>query len=276
MWFTIVSIIQYYNLGVLSDIFSNYGGNINSGRLLMGGILVPRVNAGIGGTVMDYACTLILLGYINLFLKQKKATKIINTILLSVLVVTSFSRIVLISVSFILLSWIILFLRSRQKLERFVIILFVIVSLILVIMFAENLLFSFFEDLFTSTQEEVRISSWLMSFNTSSLLIGGDLGRNTGFPVDQVKVVGDGLFFGIFYDTGIIGLILYILLIFEPLMKIARESKRENRWFIYIVILNVVIMNIVNSGFNYHINAVFYFFLVLSIKQFTSSQYTHI
>jgi len=242
----------------------------------MGEILVPRVNAGIGGTVIDFACTLILLGYINLFLKQKKATKIINTILLSVLVVTSFSRIVLISVSFILLSWIILFLRSRQKLERFVIILFVIVSLILVIMFPENLLFSFFEDLFTSTQEEVRISSWLMSFNTSSLLIGGDLGRNTGFPVDQVKVVGDGLFFGIFYDTGIIGLILYILLIFEPLMKIARESKRENRWFIYIVILNVVIMNIVNSGFNYHINAVFYFFLVLSIKQFTSSQYTHI
>ena len=118
-------------------------------------------------------------------------------------------------------------------------------------------------------EEEIsRINMWLNSLKADSILIGSDLGKNTGLPVNSGKVVTDGLFFGIFYDMGLIGLILYIFMIFEPLIKTKNKMKNKDGIVIYLLIFNLIIINIINSSFNYHLNTLFYFILIVVLKKY--------
>lgn len=261
----IISIIQYLEIEPINNIISNYGGNFTGGRLI-GNTFIKRVNGGIGGTVIDFSVLIILTNYINIFLNQKTRYYIINYIVLFILFLLSSSRVTLISYLFILITQIILLIKSKlnPKKKIFVIMTLLFSLIALSILFNQQIII-LLSELFIEHDESVRLSQWRNSFNTSSLLIGNDLGRNTGLTLGG-KVVYDGLFFAVFNDMGIIGLALYILVIFEPLVKIKKKFKKEYRILIYLLIINIIVINIINSGFDYHLNILLYFFLIITLK----------
>lgn len=264
-----VSIIQYFQIEPLNNIFSNYGNNPQSGRLI-NDVFIKRVNGGIGGTVIDFSCLIILLNYINMFLDQKKLLSMFNFLILLILSLFSFSRITLLSYFFILLSYSVLFTKKNNTTKKFVLIL---ILLLLIMSFFAYLLNNKLQltsiNLLNLEEEISRINMWLNSLKADSILIGSDLGKNTGLPVNSGKVVTDGLFFGIFYDMGLIGLILYIFMIFEPLIKTKNKMKNKDGIVIYLLIFNLIIINIINSSFNYHLNTLFYFILIVVLKKYT-------
>lgn len=262
----IISIIQYLEIEPINNLVSNYGGNFNSGRLI-GNTFIKRVNGGTGGTVIDFSVLIILFNYINIFLNQKKRYFIINYIILLILFLLSFSRIVLISYLFILATQVILLIKSKLSLKKkLLIILTLLFSLVIFCILFNQQIIILLSELFIDLEESSRLSQWLNSFNTSSFILGDDFGRNTGLPPGNIKIVTDGLFFAVFYDMGIMGLILYILVIFEPLIKIKKKFKKEYRILIYLLIINIIVINIINSGFDFHLNILFYFFLLITLQ----------
>lgn len=262
----IISIIQYLEIEPINNIISNYGGNFTGGRLI-GNTFIKRVNGGIGGTVIDFSVLIILTNYINIFLNQKTRYYIINYIVLFILFLLSSSRVTLISYLFILITQIILLIKSKlnPKKKIFVIMTLLFSLIALSILFNQQIII-LLSELFIEHDESSRLSQWRNSFNTDSPLIGGDFGKNTGLPPENSKIVTDGLFFAVFYDMGIIGLILYILVIFEPLVKIKKKFKKEYRILIYPLIINIIVINIINSGFDFHLNILLYFFLLITLK----------
>lgn len=264
-----VSIIQYFQIEPLNNIFSNYGNNPQSGRLI-NDVFIKRVNGGIGGTVIDFSCLIILLNYINMFLDQKKLLSMFNFLILFILFLFSFSRITVLSYFFILLSYTVLFTKKSNDTKKIVLILILLLLFMPFFVYLRNNELQITSiNLFNLEEETGRINMWFNSIKADSILIGSDLGKNTGLPVNSGKIVADGLFFAIFYDMGLIGLILYIFMIFEPLIKIKSKMKNKDGIVIFLLMFNLIIINIINSSFDYHLNTLFYFILIVVLRKST-------
>lgn len=263
IWLLSVSTIQYFRIEPFAEFFLHYGNNQEIGKLFLD-IFFLRVNGGIGGTVIDFSVLIILLNYLNFFVAKNTKDFVKNLFILILLSFYSFSRITILSYFFVILA---LFVSNIKNLMnnylKILLIIFSIFSILILTILHSNELKIIADNIFA---KDTRILMWaeVADLTSNYPLFGNDFGRNLG--LSNNKVVTDGLFFAILSETGIIGLILYFLLILEPIL-ILRKKMSKNKYFIIVIaFVNICFINIVNSGFIYHLNILFYSILLITAQ----------
>ena len=245
--FTVVIAGLHQSDTYLGTIYAQYGGNILSGNHL--GFV--RSSGGLGGTVIDYAVFLIYVLLMVVFCKESKRVKTWSVLLLLVGAYYAFSRVLFLVLLILLLMQVLTKLR-----KNILVYLPLLLSLIIffIVYFPTGSLIDDYGEMRGSSDSN-RVGSWVELYdklNGLYFIVGASMGQNTGLPLGGVgKVTGDGHLQGMLYDVGIIGLCLYLTLLYNYAKNIF--IKRYDLFFFLLVLVAVYV---INSGAEKIFNAI--------------------
>jgi len=250
---TIFSILQL-PMSPVSDILVNFGGNLTSGN----GLGLFRSNGGLAGTVIMYS-NYLLATFLLLFYKEPNngKTQIFLWLVFFIAVFLCFSRSLFLSI-FIILFFHVFFKKP---------ILFVLIGFLIIIVFYLNLNLILEQyKLMVGQSDSHRIESWVKiieNYNFFTLFMGQETGANTGFKLEGYrKITADGFLLAWYYDFGIIGLVLFLALMWLAVLQTGLDLISCISIFIAIVL-----MMFVNSGFEKSFIIFIYFFTLIVLKE---------
>ena len=242
----------------VSQIFGSYGGNITSGN----GLGFFRANGGLGGTVIMYSnylfSTFLLLYY------GVQNNKMVQGLLWCVFLVAfflCFSRSLFVSIFTIM----IVHFCVKKPLY------FLVVGLMCFVLFIDNwaLIFGTYTDMIGSS-DAGRVLSWrliLQDFNILGAILGYRSGANTGLFIEGAsKITADGFLLSWYYDYGLVGLGLFLSLLWKAICETGIASVGRIAIF-----LALMLMLFVNSGFDKMFTVVLLFVTLMVLKAQTFS-----
>lgn len=263
--FTIlISLLQLTHLHI-GEIFANYGGNVMSGNIFG----ITRCTGGIGGTAIDYAGLIVL--YTLLYTTYKN-NGVWNYVYLFCLIIASllvFSRIVFLVFLLLLFLYIMDGILTGDK-KIILIISSVIAMLISISMTYDfdkynNIVIYDAASMESDAQRFIQWNNVFKDLENTNYIIGDSMGRNTGFPGEEVggrKIVADGHLQGFVSDFGIIGLLLYVMYIIGSIYK-AINRKKETIIFVLVLFASMII----NSSFDKPFNMCIYPIILFIVRQ---------
>jgi len=241
---TIVFSILQQTDTTIGYIISNFGGNLTS----QNGLLIQRSTGGIGGTVIDYTFVVVLFLIMFMFESNSYFVRHVKLFLLFAAFYLCFSRIVfLVAIITYLFGHIFHFggMSKRSVFNFLAVLLFVF--LFTSVVYVEWDLLADLLMISTNTSDESRTNGWygiVHSINLENILYGVSMGVNTGQPlITETKITGDGQIFAMLYDYGLMGLLLYLGIIFQYSYQFTR------RWVevVYLIFVFAIVI-FVNSG----------------------------
>ena len=241
----------------VSAFFGSYGGNITSGN----GLGYFRSNGGLGGTVIMYSNYLIstfLLLYYGVQ-NNKKVQGLLWCVFLGA-VLLCFSRSLFVSI-FIVVS--VHFCVKKP-------VYFLVVGLMCSVVLILNWAFVFETyTVMTGGSDVGRISSWrliLQDFNMLGAMVGYRAGANTGLFIEGArKITADGFLLSWYYDYGLVGLGLFLSLLWKAICETGITQVGR-----YAIFLSLMLMMFVNSGFDKMFIVVLLFVTLMVLKAQTS------
>jgi hypothetical protein len=220
------------------------GGNIFSGNSFD----IFRANGLIGGTVVDYAT--LLCACMIFFISRTMEAKIAFLFLFLMFnILMNFSRAALIP--FILVSAFLIFPKRKEFRISFFISLIFLISIIIYLY--NDLIIDLYKFAFEKSDSD-RLSMWSNIFIDPIILIFGiGLGSNTGLLFDNIKISSDSFLLGVLLDSGLFGLIFFIIILIKKILNLNLSIKRK-----LLVSFLIFFPLFINSGFEKLMVAAFF------------------
>lgn len=232
-----------------------------------------RSTGGIGGTVIDYVVYLSfssLLLFVFQYIKKRRLF-LLYVLAFGVGMYFSFSRSLILVFLIVLLSFAFSFFQKRTIFITFVF----FVSIIFNFQYFVNFWNFIVEiNMQISGQSDIsRLLGWkilLGDKSISELLIGSAVGVNSGFGALGSKVSGDGFVVTYISEYGVIGFMIFLMLINQFL---SGATQNRSLKFIFFVILITCIL--INSGYEKLFNYFYFFTVVIVISSLERKKYCY-
>ena len=279
----IISFIQFFKLPS-SEIFSQYGGNITSSNVL-GWV---RVNGGISGTPIDYSyfISLVILFFFDSFHELTLIKKMLSFVCIIIMLFFNFSRASFLTLLIVIIIYSYKNITINDFKSAIAFCSKIIIGLLLIIgiafgyykinsNYSENEInlftYIFYYDQTRIQSDQARIEGWKKALypredSFPNARIGNSLGLNTGFPTENGNQTGASHLIGFLADHGVFGLFFYLSIYFSLLLnKLFRCISTNNLFFYCSYVILLLLVQLINSGIEHHINYFLTALLLVSI-----------
>jgi hypothetical protein len=98
-----------------------------------------------------------------------------------------------------------------------------------------------------------------------NMLLGQSYGRNTGFPVGQSKIIGDGYWISYYLDAGLVGILFWVWYLLGIFSRAWDRMPADRRFLLASLAVSFLLFNTINSGFDLHANILLFPLVVSSL-----------
>jgi hypothetical protein len=263
----IISVFQLVNF-YPSEIVNSYGGNITSANHLG----IKRASGGIGGTVIDYATTIMIIAVYSLATFRLNSLRLYFLFFLTIGSLLVFSRSLFLVMLIYYIGCLYVMLSKSRYRHPLLVICFVSIIYIFFIYLSPILNYS---EIISGDSDVYRVDSWrhiYMTTSFSELLFGSEIGAGTGFMIEgKYKITTDGFLFALLFDVGLIGVVLFMFVIVKQVRSMTFE------WPVfYLCLLALTLGFIINSGFSKFYNFMLFSILAGVLSGFRCELETHV